>query len=1306
MSEKPYPGLRAFTRSEPDIFFGREEQTDELVKRLGRTRFLSVVGTSGCGKSSLARAGLLDALESGLMVKAGARWHVAELRPGDRPMLRLADALLEMAKELGHPRYDDDIAFLQTALERGLRSLIEYLDSLSLPKCDNLVIVVDQFEEIFRFAQADEHDESEKEKIGKQEEADAFVALLLAVAKQRKQPVYVVITMRSDYLGNCAHFAELAEAVNEAQFLTPRLTREQSREAIEGPAGVCRGKVEPALVNRLLNDMGTRPDQLPLMQHVLMRMWTDAEKSASVESPHAGPENSPAQGAARKNGFKVTLTLDDYEAADGLGGALSKHANEAFAELENRQPHIAEVLFRSLVDGTGKSATRRPVSLHEVANVAGATTEAVIDVVECFRRTDRSFLTPEVGVSLEKDSVIDISHESLIRQWDRLSKWAEDESESAKQYRRMLETARLWQKGEANAWTSTELHNAQKWRDEEQPNDAWAKRYGGDRDLALRFLDASLEAEENEKKRKRLEEEQRLTAEFEEKERQRREKEERRRRRIISTALALITVISVSAALVIDMFRSNARFDQSVAEAATERALEAETQARDAATQARDAETMATRSAYNAQLARVHDVLRYDPAEAKQLLIDLEQWAGDLKDFTWHFYLQRSRREPLWEEDCGAAVNSVAFSDEGKYLATAGDDQIVSIWDFAADPIKKFSGHTAPIRAVAFNPTSTTLASADESGMIKLWDFKLGRELNTSPLIGHTGPVTSLSFSPDGSYLASGGHDRKIRLWKVASGREIGVLTGHGDWVTSVAFSSGQHPLLASGSIDRTIRIWDPQNPDDELALLPEQPHSVLCVAFSPDGNVLASGTRDARGTIRLWNVTDLREGKSGIDIVSWDATVSNVAAVREGKRPTLTAALFSESGGVYSLDFSYDGKTLASAGAAGEIKLWDLSKLGEGDTPTNRSTLRERVGIVYSVAFSPTQMKLASAGSDGKVRLWDAAAGQETITLTGHDDSIHSLLFGPENKSLLSVSKDGTARLWTTETGSEVRVLPDPLGPIISLACSQDRNTVALAHEDSTVSIWDTDKLLAEDESTPRFTIKTGTSPTTAIAVSPDGQMLATAHDDDDFSVNVWDVDQVLSGANRQPLVTFTKHRGNVTSLAFALFDGKVILASASEDSTVRLWDVASRKQLKVLTEHDDWVLNVAFIPHNTADKTEWIMATAGDGDNDKTIKLWNVENLVHEGATSSFATLTGHSGGVTALVLSPDGRTLASTSMDKTIRLWDPITGQWRGTLTGHAEGIRALTFSSDSGTLASAGDDRTIKLWIATNVEESGE
>ncbi|MEW5804517.1 MAG: ATP-binding protein [bacterium] len=403
MSDFPYPGLRPFRRDETDIFFGREEQVDQLLERLDQSRFLAVVGPSGCGKSSLVQAGLFAALETGFLVSAGVRWRTAKTRPGTCPMRHLAKALVKKSA-LGPERGEDDesAAFLLATLRRGPLGLIDALSMTLLPQGTNLLILVDQFEEIFRYRQQYSLDE-----------AEAFVALLLAATQQKTLPVYVVITMRSDFLGDCALFRGLPEAIDEGQFLTPRLSREQCRAAIIGPAEVFGGEVEQALVNRLLNDMGEDSEQLPLFQHALMRMWREAGKRA--EHP--------------------ILTLGDYEAIGGLENALSNHADEAFEELDEKQKTIAEVLFRSLSERSESLRdTRRPSRLSEIVKVAGVHPEQVKEVVDIFRRPDRSFLTPPAGIPLTSETIIDISHESLIRLWKRLNTWVEVEADSADTY--------------------------------------------------------------------------------------------------------------------------------------------------------------------------------------------------------------------------------------------------------------------------------------------------------------------------------------------------------------------------------------------------------------------------------------------------------------------------------------------------------------------------------------------------------------------------------------------------------------------------------------------------------------------------------------------------------------------------------------------------------------------------------------------------------------------------------------------------------------------------------------------------------
>src|SRR5215510_15146710 len=237
----PYPGLRAYNRDESDLFFGREGCIDEMVGRLAATRFLAVLGASGSGKSSLVRTGLLDALELGFHAKAGSRWFVADVHPGSQPMQNLALGLLRACGN-EHPEAVD-VSVLNSFLKRGPLSIAEWYRDGNVSTGWNLLLLVDQFEELFRYSD-----------YAGREEAEAFVSLLLESAKS-DGPIHVVITMRSEYLGACALIPGLAERINSGLYLTRRMTRDECRAAIEGPAGVIGFDIEPKLVNRLLNDL-------------------------------------------------------------------------------------------------------------------------------------------------------------------------------------------------------------------------------------------------------------------------------------------------------------------------------------------------------------------------------------------------------------------------------------------------------------------------------------------------------------------------------------------------------------------------------------------------------------------------------------------------------------------------------------------------------------------------------------------------------------------------------------------------------------------------------------------------------------------------------------------------------------------------------------------------------------------------------------------------------------------------------------------------------------------------------------------
>ncbi|WP_241018587.1 PDZ domain-containing protein [Paraburkholderia sp. Tr-20389] len=458
-SNSPYPGLRPFRYDESDVFFGRERQIDLLIERLARNHFLAVIGSSGCGKSSLVRAGLLPALNAGFMAQVGSRWRIVEMRPGDHPVQRLTCALTDAHLFGPTLPVEEASAFIEACLRRGPLGIVEVLNSADALRDQALLLLVDQFEETFRYSEPRPLDE-----------AEAFVALILASTAQRNVPIYVVLTMRSDYLGDCAAFRDLAEAVSNSQYLTPRLTRGELKLAIEGPARVFGGQIDPKLLNRLLNDFDNEADQLPLLQHALACMWERQVDSGS-DSPH--------------------LTMADCEAIGGVRMALSNQADAILAELPSDQQHIAQAMFRRLTgSSSGRRDVRAPSRVAEVAEIACVAPEEVIAVVEAFARTDRGLLLVPEG-PLRADSMLDICHESLIRQWTRLSEWSEKEALSAETYRLLEQTARRWKKGEAALWSTPDLENALAWEAREKPTATWARRYGGDFDRAMEFLRAS-----------------------------------------------------------------------------------------------------------------------------------------------------------------------------------------------------------------------------------------------------------------------------------------------------------------------------------------------------------------------------------------------------------------------------------------------------------------------------------------------------------------------------------------------------------------------------------------------------------------------------------------------------------------------------------------------------------------------------------------------------------------------------------------------------------------------------------------------
>src|ERR1041384_4633389 len=477
----PFPGLRPFKIEESHLFFGREGQSDEVLLKLSKSRFVGVVGPSGSGKSSFIYCGVLPILYGGFLTDASPNWEVVVTRPGAGPIDNLAESLLKSTREyLDADPEEKKIkrTIFSTLLRSSSLGLVEAVEQSRRSSDVNYLILVDQFEELFRFK-----DSTDPNSV---DETLAFVNLLMEAVNYEDSPIYVAITMRSDFIGDCAQFPDLTRKINDSHYLIPQMTRDQKRRAIEGPVAVGGAKIAPRLVQQLLNDLGDNPDQLPILQHALMRTW-------SYWTRYKDYDEEP-------------VDLKHYEAIGTMSEALSQHANEAFDELDDEQKRICEALFKAITEKRGENfGIRRPTRLHEIAAIADVSEEDVIAVIEKFREPGRSLLTPAYGNALQGRAMIDISHESLMRIWTRLKNWVDDEAEAVQMYLRLAEAAAMYQVGKAGLWRPPDLQLALNWQTKHKPTLVWGQRYHPAFERTLIFLEYSKKEFETEQRIKELE---------------------------------------------------------------------------------------------------------------------------------------------------------------------------------------------------------------------------------------------------------------------------------------------------------------------------------------------------------------------------------------------------------------------------------------------------------------------------------------------------------------------------------------------------------------------------------------------------------------------------------------------------------------------------------------------------------------------------------------------------------------------------------------------------------------------------------
>ena len=1201
----PYLGLVPFGERDARVFYGRGELVAQLVQqlagRLGGTGMLLVAGESGAGKSSLLRAGLMPWLAAGALGPGSERWPRRVIQPTGRPVRELAMALAEVAGADPVSVYRSLLAAPDEApmlVELAVRTVAGRGPApgpggpADAAACaPRLVLVVDQFEELFTAAGDEENGRVQRE---------GFIAALHAAATvpagpQKCPAALVIVAVRADYLGRLIADPALKAWVDAGLFTVGPMSEAEVRLAITGPAAEADLAVEPALVEAVIAELregtqgGLDSGVLPLMSQAMAATWQYREGNK--------------------------LTLRGYRRVGGVADAVNRSAQAAYDTLTSPQKDAARLVFTQLtvITPDGQFARRRcsRADLRSPGSPMVADIDAVIGVFSAQRL-----------LVLGQDSV-EISHDVLLQAWKQLRDWLGDDQLDRALHSQVLTDAYTW---DSSGRDSAYLYRPGRLSTIDAATSRWQDaptRYPPLPATAKAFLDAAHHAAWR----------------------------GTRRRRSGFATLALLTALAVAASGFAFSQRTAAvrQRDQASYNQVVDEALQYGTsntplaaQLNLAAYRIQPTQDLASRL-LNIENTPLSTQLGTGAGSVNSVAFNpdghtLASGNADATIRMWNV-ADPAHASPLGQplpvgigEQMGGAdgVLSVAFSPGGHTLASGDNSGQIQLWDVtdrahprprgqAQAPSINASDHLAYSDSLAFSPDGHTLASGNGNGTVRLWDIADPAHLRPlGPILTDgTGAAYSVAFSPDGHTLASGNGDGTVRLWDIADPahlRPLGpILTGGTGAAYSVAFSPDGH-TLASGDGDGTARLWDVTDPARPRSLGPILTGSdaVASLAFSPGGHTLASGSLD--GTIWLWDVTDpAYPSPLGQRLTSGD-TVASVAFSPDGH--TLASGsldgtiqlwslpqtvLADSAAAVDSVAFSPDGHTLASGNSDNTVRLWDIADPAH---PRTLGPILTGGDAIDSVAFSPDGHTLASGSLDGKVRLWGIAdpAHPRPIgpILTGSPGggAVDSVAFSPDGHTLASGNSDNTVRLWDIADPAH----PRPIGPILtggdaidSVAFSQARHILAGGDRNGTIWLWD-----VSDPPHPRTLgpiLASRTAPVQSVAFSPDGRTLASS--DRDGTIRLWDIaDRAYPRPLGQPV---TGRGAEVNSVAFSP-DGDT-LASGSFDGTIRLWDVTdpadSRPLGQPLTGSTVAVASLAFSPDGH---------TLAGGSDDGTTRLWNL--------------------------------------------------------------------------------------------------
>lgn len=980
-SINPFPGLRPFSIDESYLYFGREGQINEILLKISQHRFVTVMGYSGSGKSSLMFCGFVPALHGGFMTETGPSWNVIVSRPGKSPIKNLAASIAELMVKNGKASEDDQELFQAVTgsiLRSGTNGLVEVARYVQSEKKENIIFLIDQFEEVFRFGdeQISGYNEGGNE-------AQQYVRLILTAIKQTEVPIYVALTMRSDFIGECSNYPGLTSEINRSNYLVPQMSREQKRSAIEGPVAVAGGKISDRLVKKLLNDVGNNQDQLPILQHALMRTWD-----------HWMANHEPGE----------PMDLRHYHSVGKITQALSLHANELYDELTTREKEIAEVLFKSITEkNQDNRGLRRPCRLGLVAQLAEASEDEVITVIDHFRQPGRSFLMPAAHIPLNSDSMIELSHESLMRIWNKLAVWVEDEFESASMYKRLSEAAAMYQIGKTGLWRPPDLQLALNWQKKQRPTREWAQRYDEAFERAIVFLDTS-----------------RITYEAELKNLEMMQKRVLRRTRATAVFLGIAFLVAILFFVFayiqkleadkdrIAAIESEREADKQREEATNQRNLanmaktEAEKKAaelaiayqkvtelyEDAQREKRRAEAAlqeATLQRENAKLAGQQEMLSKLEAENNAELAE-----RNLRIAQRLYYLTKAQelasKAAVQDDDYQLAGLQAmqGYNFHTKYEGRKYDRYIYEglysatskLFGSSYNAMKIAGPPRNHMRSLALSSDNNTFYVSGADGRI----YKASREKLASERTGFETayPSKVIALSKDENFLVNGSDSTLLHLYNLRKGGKAKLIKGLKAATNDIEFYPDNSGFLVA-SQDKTIRFYDLVK--GELRTLFTLPYEIKSISIRHDAKMLAAASWT--GQILLIDLIDnsitelVSETNMRMLSIKFSATGKYLAyGIEEGSRRGLvrlydfdtknTRQFTGHRAGVYDLEFSSDEKLLASAGSDKRLQLYVIDSLD--DLPV---VMENNNGFIWDIEFTRDSDYLIAACSESEIRVW-----------------------------------------------------------------------------------------------------------------------------------------------------------------------------------------------------------------------------------------------------------------------------------------------------------------------------------------------